>query len=86
MLRDGCLALVFVVCCVGRGLCDGLITRSEETCHVCVCPIVGGLETSIMRRSERELDYCATEKIQQTMYKGFPDVQDVTSCSVTNLP
>ena len=37
MLRDGCLALVFVVCCVGRGLCDGLITRSEETCHVCVC-------------------------------------------------
>jgi len=52
------LALVFVVCCVGRGLCDGLITRSEETYRVCVC----GLETSTMRQSERELDYCATEK------------------------
>jgi len=28
----------------------------------CVCPVVGGLETSTMRRSERELEYCATEK------------------------
>jgi len=31
-----CLSLVFVVCCVGSGLCDGLITFSEVT-YVCVC-------------------------------------------------
>ena len=33
--------LVFVVCCVGSGLCDGLITRPEESyrlwCVVVVC-------------------------------------------------
>ena len=30
-----------VVCGVGSGLCDGLITRSEESCRVClsVCVI-----------------------------------------------
>ena len=52
------------VCCVGRGLCDGLITRPEETYRacVCVCQILCGLETSTMRWSERKLDYCATEK------------------------
>ena len=26
----GCSSLGFVVCCAGNGLCDGLITRSEE--------------------------------------------------------
>ena len=25
------VSLVNVVCCTGRGLCDGLITRSEES-------------------------------------------------------
>jgi len=28
---------MFVVCCVCRGLCDELITRSEESYRVCVC-------------------------------------------------
>jgi hypothetical protein len=32
----GCSSLVFVVCCVGSSLCDGLITRSEESYWVCV--------------------------------------------------
>ena len=27
----GCLSVESVVCCAGRGLCDGLITRPEET-------------------------------------------------------
>jgi hypothetical protein len=31
-----CSSLVFVVCCVGSGFCDGLITHSEES-TVCVC-------------------------------------------------
>jgi len=29
-----CLSLVFVVCCVGSGLCDKLITRPEESYRV----------------------------------------------------
>jgi hypothetical protein len=38
-------------CCVfsGRGLCDGLITRPEESYRLC-CVIVCDLETSRMRR------------------------------------
>jgi hypothetical protein len=35
-----CLSLVSVVCCTGRGLCDELITRPEESyrlwCFLCV--------------------------------------------------
>jgi hypothetical protein len=30
-------SLVFVVCSVGRGLCDCLISSSEESYLVCVC-------------------------------------------------
>jgi hypothetical protein len=45
---DVCL---FWVLCVlsGRGLCDGLITRPEESYWLC-CVIVCDLETSILRR------------------------------------
>ena len=31
-----CSYLAFVVCCVGRGLCDGLTTHSEGSYRVCV--------------------------------------------------
>jgi hypothetical protein len=38
------MSLGFVVCCVGSGLCDELITHSEEPyrfcVHVCVCVCV----------------------------------------------
>ena len=37
---------MFVVCCVGSGLCDELITRSEESYWVCVSLIVRDLQTS----------------------------------------
>jgi len=41
---------VFVVFCVGSGLCDGLITSSEESYWLCVCVcmclIVCDIETS----------------------------------------
>jgi len=33
-------SLVFVVCCVGSGLCDELITRSEEPYRLCVSKCV----------------------------------------------
>jgi hypothetical protein len=41
----GCLSVVSVVCLSGRGLCDGLITRPEESYRLC-CVIVCDLETS----------------------------------------
>jgi hypothetical protein len=53
---------VFVVCCVGSGLCDKLITRSEESYRVCVCVAVCDLETTTMRRSRPELSCCANKK------------------------
>jgi hypothetical protein len=35
---DGCLLCLYaVLSCVGRGLCDGLITRPEEFYRVSVC-------------------------------------------------
>jgi hypothetical protein len=37
---DICLLCLYVMFfCVGRGLCDGLITRPEESCRVSVCVI-----------------------------------------------
>jgi hypothetical protein len=42
--------LLCLLCCVGSGLCDGLIAGPEESCRVCVCAclclIVCDLETS----------------------------------------
>ena len=50
-----------VGCCVfsGRGLCDGLITRAEES-YLLWCIVVCDLETSRMRRSWPALGYSAT--------------------------
>jgi len=42
----------YVVCCVGSGLCDGLITRPEESYWLCVCVIVCDVELATMRRSK----------------------------------
>jgi hypothetical protein len=39
---------MFVVCCVGSGLCDELITRPEESYKMRICLIVYYLETSKM--------------------------------------
>ena len=60
-LGHGCSSVVFVVCCVGSGLCDEPITRSEESYSVCVCNFVwyGNLKTM---RSRPDLCCCATGK------------------------
>ena len=49
----------FCVCCVGRGLCYELITRSEESYRVCLTTC--NLAISTMRRPRPELDYSATK-------------------------
>ena len=52
---------MFVVCCAGNGLCDGLITHSGQSYSararacVCVCVFVRVLGTSTVRRSGAEL-------------------------------
>jgi hypothetical protein len=69
---------VSCVCCVGSGLCDGLITLSQESYRVCVfvcvcvcvcvwvwvcvCLIVLDLENLTMRRIRPDVGCCATEK------------------------
>jgi hypothetical protein len=60
----GCVWCVFVVCCVGSGLCGELIPQLEESYHVCVsvCLTVCDLETSKIRRARPELGSCTTEK------------------------
>ena len=30
----GCVSIVSVMCCAGRGPCDGLITLPEESCRL----------------------------------------------------
>jgi len=53
-------------CCVssGKGLCDELINRPEESYRV--CPVFD-LKTSIMRRRMPELSCCAAEKIDKNV-------------------
>jgi len=53
--RHGSSSFAFLVCCAGSGLCDELITRSEESCRLCVCLIECDLETSTRRRPRPEL-------------------------------
>ena len=54
--------LVSVVCLSGRGLCDGPITRPEESYRLYFF-IVCDLETSRMRRPWPALGCCASGKI-----------------------
>ena len=45
----GCLSVLSVLCCTDGGLCDGLITRPEESYRL-LCVVVCDLDTSWMRR------------------------------------
>ena len=58
---------VCVECCVmsGRGLCDGQVTRPEESYRMC-CVVVCDLETSRMRRPWPALGRSATGKKRLT--------------------
>jgi hypothetical protein len=70
-LGNVCSYLAFFVCCVGSGLCDGLITHSEESyggVNMCVCLIVCDLDTSTMRRLRLHLVY--NEKKNSATYEA----------------
>jgi hypothetical protein len=74
---------VFVVCCVGSGLCDEVITRTEKSyqvfvcVYVCVCVcvcvcarvclIACVLETTTIRRPKLGLACCATENYSELL-------------------
>ena len=65
--------LELVLSRVGSGLCDELITRSEESYSVCVCVsvclIVCDLQPSKIRRPRPDLGCSTTgEKINSTLY------------------
>ena len=69
------VSLVFVVCCVGRGHCDDVITRTEKSYRVfvcvCVCLIVCDLETTTTRRPKPDLGSCATENDNEPLVARF---------------
>jgi len=56
-------------CCVlsGRGLCDGLITRLEESYQL-LCVVECVLETSRMRRPWPAVGRSATKKITGSLF------------------
>jgi hypothetical protein len=57
----GCLSLVSVCVLSGRGLCDGLIARPEESYRVW-CVSECDIETSTTRQPRPDLGCCATGK------------------------
>jgi hypothetical protein len=62
-IPPGAWIFVCCECCVlsGRGLCDELITRPEESCRLW-CVVVCDLDTSRMRRPWPALGRSATKK------------------------
>jgi hypothetical protein len=68
---------MFIVWCVGSGLCDELITRSEGSYRVCVCVCVcvrvcvHDVETSATGRPWPDLGCCAIgtkTKVADTLF------------------
>ena len=77
---------MFVVCCVGSGLCDELITRSEESYRVCasVCLIVCDLYVSTMRRPRPDLGCCPTaEKLKLHFLYDKPLWRKIRKCDLS---
>ena len=78
-------AWMFVVCVVmlsGRGLCDELITRPEESYRLC-CVVVCDLETLRMRRPWPALGPSATGEGKYKLPKYKNNTNNKTS---TNFP
>ena len=54
------------MCCVGSGICDGLITGSEDSYRVSLCLIMCDLVISTVRRPRTKLGCCTTGKKNRT--------------------
>jgi hypothetical protein len=76
-------SFVFVVCCVGRGLCDELITCSEECYRLCV--IKFNLEISKMRRPRPDLGYSTTLKEKYVRELGVCYLLRGVGCNVYDI-
>jgi hypothetical protein len=57
-----CSSLVFVMCCIGSGICDKLISHSDESYQAHVLRSVCDLETSLVKRPTPELGFCGRER------------------------
>jgi hypothetical protein len=78
--------LSYLLCCVGSGLCDGLIPRVEESYSVCVCLIMCDLETSTMGRRKQECRCCVAgkeSKLANTRMNSY-NVKASTLCTLKN--
>jgi hypothetical protein len=65
----------FVVCRVGSGLCDELITRTEKSYRVCVAPVCG-LEILTLRWRWPHWGCCVTHKKNKYTNK-YEEAQEV---------
>ena len=72
-----------VVCCVGNSLCDGLITRLEESHQLCVCLIVCDLETSTVRRPGPPLGQLRHRKKEKFNLKKNACVKRVSNVNLS---
>lgn len=70
--EHGFSSQVFVVCCAGSAICDGLITVAGESYRVCacVCVILWDLITSTMRRSRPNVSCWTTKKGLKGFYNA----------------
>ena len=59
--------------CVGSSLCDELISRSEESCRVCVCVCVRlnvcDIESLTIRRPGPDVGCCAIEEEEGVVFE-----------------
>jgi hypothetical protein len=82
--QHGCLSLVFVVCCVSSGLCDKLITCSEESYWVCVRLILCNLETSTVKQPRPKLGCCTTQKKKKNCGSWLSSPHHAVRCPCTD--
>ena len=81
-IPPGAWIFVCCECCVlsGRGLCDELITRPEESYRMW-CIVVCDLETSRMRRPWPALGCSATEKKSKVTILALRDIKFHSNCA-----
>jgi hypothetical protein len=67
--------LLFVVCCVGSGLCDGLITCSEKSYRVCVCVRARvSVCARVRARARARVCVCVSDLETSTMRRPRPEL------------